>query len=57
MSRDILSDQTQKADSSQVTSPASHSLSSPPAKDKDTLAGAFPEWDLLPKTQFIRRVK
>lgn len=23
----------------------------------DALAGAFPEWDLLPVTQFIRRIK
>jgi hypothetical protein len=25
--------------------------------DRDALAGAFPEWDLLPASPFIRRVK
>ena len=27
------------------------------AHPTDALAGAFPEWDLLPAAQFIRRVK
>ncbi|MBK4735245.1 hypothetical protein [Noviherbaspirillum pedocola] len=27
------------------------------AHPADALAAAFPEWDLLPGTQFIRRVK
>ncbi len=28
-----------------------------PPVPKDTLAGAFPAWDLVPTTTFIRRVK
>jgi hypothetical protein len=28
-----------------------------PAQPRDTLAGAFPAWDLVPTVHFIRRVK
>ena len=60
MTREILpsnSETTQKpgagADSKQPAAPAAHAH----AKDKDALAGAFPDWDLVPASPFVRRVK
>jgi len=37
---------------------AAASVTQPPQNDaRDALAGSLPEWDLLPATPFIRRVK
>lgn len=37
--------------------PPSEAPAHPPSVPKDTLAGAFPDWDLVPVTQFVRRIK
>lgn len=62
MTREILTNNAQqpvlpKAD--EVATPAQAPSAASPSKPtaRDALAGAFPDWDLLPATQFVRRVK
>lgn len=64
MAREILHEsnaQQPAAGSEQVA--ANAPLSEPPispfgdASHGDALAGAFPEWDLVPAAPFVRRVK
>lgn len=62
MTRQFLTDpaaQAQPADSAPGVRPAdpAPAQASPVPTRQDALAGAFPEWDLLPETPFIRRVK
>lgn len=62
MTREILTNaQPQSApatvNESKKAMPAPFNSLSPRPASQDALAGAFPEWDLLPATQFVRRVK
>jgi hypothetical protein len=59
MTRQFLTDQ-QPAPPAPAAAPASQpAVQQQSAKSayQDALAGAFPAWDLLPATPFIRRVK
>ncbi len=63
MTRDILiQPQHQPAQQRQPISytqstVAPQQVPAPAREMKDALVGAFPEWDLLPAVQFVRRVK
>lgn len=61
MTRQFLNDQPASA-SVPASAGAPSGVPAAPVRDarpvlQDALAGAFPAWDLLPATPFIRRVK
>ncbi|MDN0076075.1 hypothetical protein QU481_14390 [Crenobacter sp. SG2303] len=59
MAREFLNSQ-QASDKTQdlveALAPAPNTPTEPP-QQQDALIGAFPAWDLLPTTNFVRRVK
>lgn len=59
MTRDIMNEQQSKPELQAVPAAPKSSVEVPAIRtlQRDTLAGAFPNWDLVPQTQFIRRVK
>ena len=62
MPREILPENQAAAVQSVNAVPAANALPVSPAQadlplDRDALAGALPEWDLLPASPFVRRVK
>lgn len=59
MTRQFLSDQPTPPANENPAPAATPTVSPASAKPlyQDALAGAFPAWDLLPATPFIRRVK
>lgn len=63
MTRPIISGEQFQNPSAQPAAPAAQppAKAAPaapdPARPRDTLAGAFPAWDLVPTVHFIRRVK
>ncbi|MGE8357401.1 MAG: hypothetical protein ACN6N0_13515 [Microvirgula sp.] len=60
MTREFLNTQA-APDAAQQAAPApaapSVPVAAPAARPGDALIGAFPDWDLLPVTHFVRRVK
>ncbi|GEM_PF-1182270 len=64
MPRDLLSTVTPdvpNASSAPRAAPSAHPAPTPqpvePQTDRDALAGALPDWDLLPGSPFVRRIK
>lgn len=60
MTREFLNTQPAPDAASQTAPvPAAPSVpvAAPAARPGDALIGAFPDWDLLPVTHFVRRVK
>ena len=60
MNRVIIPDNTPAAIASPLAAApaAAAPVAQPPQSDaRDALAGSLPDWDLLPATPFIRRVK
>jgi len=60
MNRVIIADNTPAASPAplEAAPAAAAPVAQPPQVDaRDALAGSLPEWDLLPATPFIRRVK
>jgi hypothetical protein len=59
VTRQFLTDQAPQAQSADPVAlpPAAPAAPAQKAVPQDALAGAFPAWDLLPATPFIRRVK
>lgn len=60
MNRVIIPDNTPAASAAPLAAApaAAAPVAPPPQSDaRDALAGSLPDWDLLPATPFIRRVK
>lgn len=59
MARDIMTGQVQNTEVSAVSvqNKAATDVSSAKTDRQHVLAGALPAWDLVPRDQFIRRVK
>ena len=59
MPRDIMNEQQSKPELQAIPVAPKSAVEAPAvrAPQRDALAGAFPNWDLVPQTQFIRRVK
>lgn len=59
MARDIMTEQVQKAEviAAIVPNKETAETASVRADQQHILAGALPAWDLVPRDQFIRRVK
>lgn len=60
MNRVIIPDSTPAASAAPLAAApaAAAPVAQPPQSDaRDALAGSLPDWDLLPATPFIRRVK
>lgn len=60
MTQDFLSGPSQQQASPVQAPPHPHAAqtAAPPAPaHNDVLAGAFPEWDILPAVPFVRRIK
>lgn len=60
MARDILASSTPspaQPSAAPTVQPLANAPAPPPAQEEDVLAGALPDWDLLPASPFVRRVK